>query len=46
MNNNISAPYLAQGISEGLLKDIAAFREKHMVAPDAQNRVEKPEILF
>ena len=46
MNQDISAPYLAQGISEGLLKDIAAFREKHMVAPDAQNRVEKPEILF
>lgn len=38
--------YRAQGISEGLLKDMEAFRKKYPVEPKALDRVYKPQILF
>lgn len=38
--------YRAQGISEGLLKEIAAFRQRYEVEPQAQDRVLPPQICF
>ncbi|MDO5540195.1 MAG: MoxR family ATPase [Eubacteriales bacterium] len=38
--------YKEQGISQGLLKDIEAFRRKYPVDERAGERVAKPEILF
>lgn len=38
--------YREQGVSEGLLKDIAAFRERYAVDASATDRVMRPEIRF
>lgn len=38
--------YRGQGVSEGLLKDIAAFRERYPVEAAAGGRVMRPEIRF
>ena len=38
--------YREQGVSEGLLKDIAAFRERYAVDAVATDRVMRPEIRF
>lgn len=38
--------YREQGVSEGLLKDIAAFRERYAVDAAATDRVMRPEIRF
>lgn len=44
--SDIFALYREQGVSDGLLKDIAAFREKYAVEEAVQNRVMRPEIRF
>lgn len=44
--NDIFKVYEEQGISKGLLKDIAAFREKYPVEGKLQERVIRPEIGF
>lgn len=38
--------YRGQGVSEGLLKDIAAFRERYPVEKAVSSRVMRPEIRF
>lgn len=38
--------YRGQGVSEGLLKDIAAFRERYPVEEAVSSRVMRPEIRF
>lgn len=44
--DTIFEQYRKQGVSEGLLKDIEAFRKEHGVDAQAADRVQRPQIRF